>query len=254
MGRLGNPIDDYSKLSTYKPPFHVLEKDRSELERFIENTQDKVRSLGWMQLYERMRYLRPAQELYIDIGLDDPGVYKLRDLVTKFIHRELDIYLDYDIDILTFSEDWGTQTSLQISPSSWRRIFKPTYKELFDRIHKAGKMVEFHSCGYIMEIIPDLVELGVEILHCQVSIMDMDELFDSFDRKICIKADFNRQKLPFESPKWVYDEVHRIYDALGRNQPGGLYLFAEVAGATPIANMQAFVDAVNDIRREQTEG
>jgi uroporphyrinogen decarboxylase len=243
-----NPIDDYSKLNDYNTPLHELDMPLDELKAKIKNARDKARLIGWMQLYERMRYLRPAEELFCDIALDDPNLYLLRDRVMEYLHRELDIYLALDVDIIVFSEDWGTQKSLQISPASWRKIFKPAYRELFDRVHNAGKMVQFHSCGYIREIMEDLVELGVDMVHCMVGIMDMDELYESFHGRICFCADFNRQKMPVESADWVYNEVYRIYNSLGKNQDGGLYIVAELAGETPLENVRAYIKAIKEIQ------
>ncbi len=244
-----NPIASYEALAGYKAPVYLFDNRADDVERIkraIANKPNLVHGIGWMQLYERLRYLRPAQELYLDIADDLPELYRLRDVVAEFLHKELDIYLSLGVDIITFSEDWGTQTSLQISPESWRRIFKPAYKELFDRIHKAGCMVEFHSCGYIMNIIDDLIDLGVEIVNPQVGCMPLKELAARFKGRICFHADFDRQKMPLQTPEWVRNEVFRIVEHLGSPE-GGLFISAEVPGVTSLENVEAYIAAIKEL-------
>jgi hypothetical protein len=109
-------------------------------------------------------------------------------------------------------------------------------------------MIEFHSCGYIRDILDDLIDLHVEIVHSQVGCMDLAELASRFKGRICFEADFDSQRMPLESPQWVRDEVHRIVEHLGSPQ-GGLFIVAEVAGATPIENVEAYIETIADINR-----
>ncbi|MBE0697151.1 MAG: hypothetical protein IH586_09525 [Anaerolineaceae bacterium] len=244
-----NPIGSYQALENYQPPLEQLNAGVDEIRRIqkkINAEPDVLHTIGWMQLYERMRYLRPSQELYIDIAEDSPDLYRLRDIVMEYLHKELDVYLSLNVDMITFSEDWGTQSALQISPRAWRRIFKPAYRELFDRIHQTGRMIEFHSCGFIRDIIEDLIDMQVEVVHSQVGCMNLTELAARFKGRICFEADFNRQRMPVESPQWVYDEVFRIADSLG-NANGGLFIVAEVAGATPLENVEAYISAIKNL-------
>ena len=244
-----NPISSYEAIAHYQPPLHVLDVEAAEIDRLrteINSQPDVVHKIGWMQLYERMRYLRPAEELYVDIALDVPELYQLRDLVMSYLHKELDIYLTLGVDVITFSEDWGTQTGLQISPAAWCRIFKPAYQELFDRVHQAGCLVEFHSCGCIIDIINELIDLGVEILNSQVSCMNLQELSGRFKGRICFEADFDRQQMSRQSPQWVRDEVFRLAEHFG-SPNGGLFITAEVPGATSLANVEAFIEAITEL-------
>ena len=79
------------------------------------------------------------------------------------------------IDIFWFANDFGTQKGLMIHPRVWRKLFKPKIKQLADLGHKHKLKVAMHSCGDIHDIIPDLIEIGVEILNpIQVSAANMD--------------------------------------------------------------------------------
>jgi hypothetical protein len=68
-------------------------------------------------------------------------------------------------------EDWGLQTSLQIRPKQWREIFKPRYARIIEAAHQGGMHYLWHSCGYIADIIPDMIEMGVDVLARSASFM-----------------------------------------------------------------------------------
>ena len=71
------------------------------------------------------------------------------------------------IDVLCFYGDAGMQTGMQISPDLWRKYIKPSWQEILAVLRKETPNVKtfFHSCGNILQIIPDIVDLGFDILH-----------------------------------------------------------------------------------------
>ena len=111
---------------------------------------------------------------------------KLADLVFQY---EMDIISElpeYGFDGVAFYDDWGTQQSLMVSPDLWRSFFKHRYREQFDLAHKLGLDVYFHSCGYYYEIIPDLLEIGVDILNIsQPNLYDIGSLGRVFAGDVC---------------------------------------------------------------------
>ena len=77
-------------------------------------------------------------------------------------------------DVIAVNEDLGLQDRLTVSPAMWREFFKPRYQAVYARVHAHGLLVFQHSCGYIQDIIPDLAEIGVDILETQqLACMDM---------------------------------------------------------------------------------
>jgi len=111
-------------------------------------------------------------------------------------------------------------------------------KELISRIKKAGKFVFFHSDGYIIDIIEDLVELGVDALNCQVAIMGIQELGLRFRGRLTFWGEIDRQHLlPRGTPEQVEQEVINSLDHLG--SPAGGYIFqAEVGSDVPISTVR----------------
>ncbi|MDW7657392.1 MAG: uroporphyrinogen decarboxylase family protein, partial [Bacillota bacterium] len=85
-----------------------------------------------------------------------------------------------------FFDDWGTQQGLIINPETWREFFKPRYREQFAIVHANDMDVYFHCCGQIQEIIPDLIEIGVDMLNIsQPNVFDIEKLGYRFRGKIC---------------------------------------------------------------------
>ena len=69
------------------------------------------------------------------------------------------------IDVLSLDDDVGMPGTMMIGPHTWREFFKPAYAAMFDAVRRSGKHVWMHCYGVIEEIIPDLIEMGVDILN-----------------------------------------------------------------------------------------
>jgi len=73
-----------------------------------------------------------------------------------------------------------------ISGAMWRRLFRPHYVRLFDETRRCGMDVIYHSCGNVMDIIPDLIDIGADVLQIdQPRLLGVDRLADEFGGKIC---------------------------------------------------------------------
>lgn len=131
------------------------------------------------------------------------------------------------IDIFFFGDDMGTQQSLMISPKMWREFCKPGIKRFVELGKKYGLKTMFHSCGAIRDIIPDLIEVGLDALNpIQVGArgMDLASLKAEFGNKLTFHGGFDHQKvLPFGSTEDVKNEVRRVLDIMS---PGGGYCLA----------------------------
>lgn len=91
--------------------------------------------------------------------------------------------LEAGVDILYFYDDLGSQNGLQISPEIFRKFYKPYYKNLWQKIKSdfKEKYIFLHSCGNIAEIIPDLIECGLDILHpIQPETMNIYEIVQKY--------------------------------------------------------------------------
>jgi hypothetical protein len=120
-------------------------------------------------------------------------------------------------------EDWGLQTTLQIRPQQWREIFKPRYARVVEATHAAGMHYLFHCCGWILDIIPDLIEIGVDVLQLdQPRLMGVDRLADEFGGKICFWNTVDIQWSPVAETTLdeLRAEVKHMVDAFDRFNGG----------------------------------
>jgi hypothetical protein len=107
--------------------------------------------------------------------------------------------------------------------------------------------VWFHSDGNIIDIIPDLIELGVDVLNCQASVIGLDKL-SRFAGQIAFRTDIDRQTvLPFVSPSEVKKYVFNLFRKLGTPN-GGIIACGEISEDVPLENIQAMYEAFTEFK------
>jgi len=136
----------------------------AEVPAFVERCADQYRlgSLG-LSGFTSMSCLRGFDGLMEDMALCPAAVEALADAVFGFEEQIIVAMAGRGLDAVAFGDDWGTQQGLIISPASWRRIYKPRYAAQFALAHQHGMQVYFHCCGKIDPIIPDMIEIGVDL-------------------------------------------------------------------------------------------
>jgi uroporphyrinogen decarboxylase len=170
---------------------------------------------------------------------------RLMERITDIYIESCNNYLDQVgqyIQVFTYWDDVNTQTGWMINPQLYRQMVKPKQRRLVEAIkNNTDAKIFFHGCGATFDLIPDLIEVGFDILNpVQVSARGMDT------RKL--KAEYGKdivfwgggvdtqQVLPFGSREQVITEVKRRIDDLAA---GGGFVFAA------IHNIQAFVPPEN---------
>jgi hypothetical protein len=126
-------------------------------------------------------------------------------------------------DVICDGDDVGMQRGMMMSVQVWRRFLKPRYAELARLCHERGAFFFFHSDGWIEPIIPDLIEIGVDILNpIQPECMDPVKLKELYGDELCFEGTVGVQStLPFGTPEDVAEEVKERISSLG---PTGLIL------------------------------
>lgn len=160
--------------------------------------------------------------------------------------RLLTKWAQTDVDALMYMDDWGSQQSLLISPELWKKFFKPMYRDYIDIAHKHGKKMFMHSDGYILAIIPELIDMGLDAVNSQIFCMGVENLAQ-FKGKITFWGEIDRQHLiPHGTPEQIEQAVHSVYDTLWDN--GGCIAQCEFGpGANP-DNVRKIFDTWNSIR------
>jgi hypothetical protein len=190
-----------------------------------------------------MQWLRGTEALFMDLGWGLAEVFQLRDMVHEFFLRETELWCRTDVDGIKFQDDWGAQRTLLISPDMWREIFKPLYAQYCEMIHAAGKFVFVHSDGHIAAIIPDVIEIGVDVLNSQLFCMDIEELGCKYRGQITFWGEIDRQYiLPFGQPEDVRRAVRRVRRAFDTGN-GGVIAQCEWGKIDPRENIEAVFEA-----------
>jgi hypothetical protein len=194
-------------------------------------------------LFELMQWLRGYEQLLIDFAEDQGKVRALAEQVAAYDLATVEAWLDLDGDAIGFNDDWGTQRALMIRPDLWRGIFKPLYRKLFDRVHAGGRHVHFHTDGNTLAILPDLVELGADVVNLQLSAMDPDQVAQVIAGRVCLRTDVDRQYvLTRAEPAEVTAYVRRILDLFGGPR-GGVIACGEINSDSSLANVAAMYEA-----------
>lgn len=164
------------------------------------------------------------------------------------------------IAIDRFSPDWlwagddvGGQLGMIVSPGSWREMIRPHLADIFQVGKSKGKWVAYHCCGAIRPIIPDLIEIGLDVLNpiqCNCPGMDPLELKRDFGGELSFMGGVDTQQLlPRGTPEEVHRDTVRLVE--GMTSDGGGYILAAshaVPPETPTENVFAMYDAVGVTR------
>ena len=110
-----------------------------------------------------------------------------------------------------FGDDWGDQQGVIVGPERWRKFFKPKYAKIYETVHKKGKYVISHSCGSVADIIPDIIEIGLDVLESvqpEAQGMNPYELKKKWGDKITFCGCLGSQNtIHFGSPAEIHSEV-----------------------------------------------
>ncbi len=197
-------------------------------------------------MFLRLADLRGFEEIMVDFAEEPP---ELQMLIDKVLAYNLDqvakrlAKVDQPGRMMYFGDDLGMQDSLPMSPERWRKYLKPCYEQIYKPVRDAGRYVYMHTDGCIHEIIPDLIEVGVNVLNPQVGANGLDNLAATCKGKVCINLDLDRQRFPFFTPTEIDAHVREAVETLGSPE-GGLWLLAEIGDDVPLANVEAICAAL----------
>ncbi|MFO7668023.1 MAG: uroporphyrinogen decarboxylase family protein [Bacteroidales bacterium] len=202
--------------------------------------------------FEISWYLTGYEKFLMDLITEAEYLPHLMDRIMHYIIGAGKKLLSMGIDILWCGDDFGGQNGMLIDPETWRQIIKPRIRYMFEEFRKVQPDIKlaWHSCGSILPIIPDFIELGLDILNPIQPLakgMDPESLKKNYGKDLVFFGGIDVQELlPWGSPAGIYDEVRRRIDILGRN---GGYIVApahNIQPDTPVENVMAFFKAVLD--------
>jgi uroporphyrinogen decarboxylase len=222
IGQVKEPrLKTWQDLDTLRVPEEELTVDIDQVNQFCRSTDYFVSGGTCPRPFERLQFLRRSDNLYIDLAEQPAELFECLHILHEFNLKTMDVWARTEVDSLMMMDDWGSQRALLISPAMWRKIFKPLYKDYVDVAHSHGKYMFMHSDGYIQDIYPDLIEIGVDAINSQLFCMDIEEIGRMCKGKITFWGEIDRQHLLVEGTREdIVQAVKRVKNAL--YQDGGV--------------------------------
>jgi uroporphyrinogen decarboxylase len=175
--------------------------------------------------------MKGMDQFLMDLMIDQENAKALLERVYQFTYGVYELFLDEVgeyVDVVEFNDDLGTQDNLIIPPDLYRDFIKPWHAKLVELFRKKAKNAKIllHACGSVYDIIPDFIEIGIDILNPvqpHANKMDTKRLKEEFGDKICFQGGIDLQRAMIGSQADVKEEVHARISSLG---PGGGYVFS----------------------------
>ena len=182
---------------------------------------------------------------------EDEAIRTLIDKVLEYNKYQVEAILPRCNGVVAFGDDLGIQNGLLIGAERWRKYMKPCYAELYGMIkkHNPECLIYMHTDGCIHEIMPDLMDCGVDMINPQYRANGLDNLVRVCRKEqiIPIALDLDRQLFPFASHAQLEEHVHECIEALYLPE-GGLTLNIELNYEVPMDNCYALLEAVEKYR------
>lgn len=232
-------------LSDYVFPDPLLAERFSGLAEWCARQEQHFRVIWAGDLWERATFMRGMENILMDVALNRAFVHALLERLAEYILETIQVLAGrYSFEAIAISDDYGTQKGMLISPDDWRKLIKPCLSKIYALAKKHGLVVFHHSCGHIVPIIGDMIDMGLDILHpIQPEAMDIYFLKRQFGRHLVFCGGIPTQTLLVQgTPAEIRNEVRKLKREMGENggyilEPG-ITLQADV----PLENMVVMID------------
>lgn len=189
---------------------------QQEMKVFCASNPDKYR-LAYLPvaIFSVPRDLRKMDNVLMDILADKENLTELLTRVLSVGKRCIQDAAEAGFDGMIFHDDWGVQDRLFIHPKHWVEVFKPIYAEFFAEAHRHNLHVFMHSCGYVYDIIPHLIEIGVNVFQFdQPALVGAEKLGREFGDKISLFSPVDIQKVLATGDRaFIEAEARRMINA-----------------------------------------
>jgi hypothetical protein len=194
-------------------------------------------------MYMRLFYLRNFENLMLDLARRDPRLDCLIQMVESYNSVVIRKLLGLGAEMISLGDDLGLQRSLPMSPTMWREKIKPSYRRMLAPCRERDIPVSLHTDGHVLEIIPDLIEVGVRLLNPQIRANGLHGLREVARGKVALNQDLDRQLFPFATRSEIEEHIGMVFEGLFLPE-GGLMLVAECAPDVPLDTIDTICTAL----------
>ena len=251
-GDVGNIVDHPMKedeMGSYK--FPEIRKGFAEdiCDQLEANPRDVFTMFSiTMGYFERTWSLRGMENILMDMCLNEEFTETLFAGILEHHMELLDCILDRNFDAVYIGDDWGQQKGSIMGPNLWRKFIKPGMTKMFEKIKNKGKYIVLHSCGDIREMLPDLIDMGLDVYNTvQPEIYDLQELKNEFGKDLTFYGGISTQQfLPYASEEEVKEMTKKVLDIMHQ---GGGYILSPTHAATPdipVENLLAMIEVAKN--------
>jgi uroporphyrinogen decarboxylase len=245
-----HPLADATTISRY----HAPDPSRPELYRDAAWTIEQFKDEYWIvgvtvtTIWETAWALRGYAQMLTDLATKPELVEAILDIPYQYHLTAARKLVQLGVDMIWVGDDVGAQRTMLISPAMWRRFLKPRLAGFIAAIKGINPRlkVAYHSDGCIWPIIPDLIEIGLDVLNpIQPASMDPAEMKRKYGDRLCFWGTIDEQHtLPFGTPETVATEVSERLRTVGAG--GGLIIGPthHVQLDTPMENFWAMVESI----------
>lgn len=245
-----HPLADDRAIDNYHSPDPNRPELYREAEWLLRSLKDEYFITGVVvtTIFECAWALRGLERMLADFALNPDFAEQVLDIPYHYHLAVAKKLTAMGVDMIWLGDDVGTQHAMLISPKMWRKFLKPRMANLIAEMKAINPQVKiaYHSDGAIDPIIPDLIEIGLDVLNpVQPASMDPVRLKREYGENLCFWGSIDEQHtLPFGTPADVRAEICTRLETLGKN--GGLILGPthHVQLDTPMDNFRAMIDTV----------
>jgi hypothetical protein len=183
-----HPLTDLAKVENHRfPDFTNGIRQAVWYNNMARKAGKYLLGLNPIMMFETMRSLMGFDELMVAPFTQPDGLHKLLGRLTEETIRAIETFVSVGVDGFMTLEDWGLQTSLQMNIETFRKFYKPYYARMAEACHKHGIHFFWHNCGHIMDMLPDMIEIGVDVVQLdQPRLMGHDNLVRMLGGKMCM--------------------------------------------------------------------
>jgi uroporphyrinogen decarboxylase len=202
--------------------------------------------------FEAAWYIVGLEKFMMDLVNEKGYVFELLDKILEIKTDEAKQLIKCGVDFIWTGDDVGDQNGMMISPNTWRKILKPRLAKYIDDLYNFDPKIKiaYHSCGSILPIIPDLIEIGLDILNpLQPNAKGMNPRFlkKEYGDKLCFFGGIDVQRLlPQGNPEQIKNKVKEIVSILSENNGYIMAPAHNIQPDTPLENIFAMFEAINN--------